>query len=175
MDRTRTRLSLAVTLLALVATVLSVVVTAALYRADLRSARDLAAHRHQVTATTLVAAPAGNVWLEGTPQARIPASWQYPAGRTHTGQLPVPAGTARGAAVATWVDDSGALASLPRSGTDLATSAALTGLAMASGSAVLCGTVLGLGRRRIDQRLAVAWEQEWEQVEPRWSGRSRSA
>lgn len=174
-DRVRTLLTLVVAVLALLGTALSAVAAFTLYRADLHTAAELAAHRHRVPATTTAAARTDGLWLENTAGQRVQAHWQYPPGHRHTGEIMVPAGTAAGTAIPTWVDDGGRLAAMPRSTGDVATGAALSGLMVLSGAAMVCGGVLVLGRRRIDLRTAAAWEREWERVEPGWSGRSRSA
>lgn len=172
-DRRRTRLGWAVLLLAALAVALSAVTAAAGYGAARRATDEQAARLHRVTATTLAAAQDNSDWAPGVP-AQVPARWHYPADRARTGQVVVPAGTARGASVEVWVTDSGAAARPLRSTADLAAAAALTGFALLTGSALVCGTVLVVGRRRIDSVTAREWSREWEQVEPRWSGRSRS-
>ncbi|MCD0484497.1 hypothetical protein LO771_19365 [Streptacidiphilus sp. ASG 303] len=174
-DRARTRLASVVLLLAVVAVALSAAFSWTLYRSDLRAADALAAHRHRVAATTLAAAPQDGTWMPGALGPPVPARWHYPAQRTHTAPVPVRSGTPARSTVTVWVDDHGAPAGPLRSSADIVTGAVLAGFAALTGSALLCGSVQAVGRRRIDARTAAAWEREWEQVEPGWSGRSRSS
>ncbi|MGA5702788.1 hypothetical protein [Peterkaempfera bronchialis] len=175
LDRSRARLGWVLLLLAVLAVALPTAVAAALYRSDRHAADEQAAHRHRITATTLTAAPAGGAWVPSTGEWPVLARWQYPAGQVRTAAVPVEAGTARGAPVTVWVDDSGDPAAPPRSTADITTGAVLAGLAVLTCTGLVCGTVRTVGRRRIEIRTAAAWEREWEQVEPRWSGRSRSS
>ncbi|XRV55879.1 hypothetical protein ACN9MM_35720 [Streptomyces sp. E-08] len=72
-----------------------------------------------------------------------------------------------------WVDDAGAPARPPGSAADRAFTSVSGGTA-AAGAVGVAGTgVVLLVRRRAEGHRLAAWEREWEQVEPVWSGRPR--
>jgi hypothetical protein len=174
MDRTRVRLAWAVFLapaLAVAAAVATVV-----YHADWHTAAVQAAHRHAVSATTLAAAPAtGALWWGSTTEGNVLAQWRYPADRVRTGTVSVPEGAAQGTVVRIWVDDAGRLARPPRATDDIALASVRSGVAALAGLMPACWCAYAVYRRRVDARVAAAWERDWERVEPRWSGRFGSA
>lgn len=146
-----------------------------LWKAGAKADRELAVHRHQVTATTTGPAkdpPVGARY--GTkPQAVAPAVWEQPAHVRRSGTIHVPPQTPQGSAVTIWVNDAGSQLRPPGSAavralTSLSGGTAVTGVIAVTGA----GVVL-LVRRRTEARRLAAWEQEWEQVEPVWSGRLR--
>ncbi|MFE2548244.1 hypothetical protein ACFXGI_06800 [Streptomyces sp. NPDC059355] len=174
-DRGRTRWYKALVLSLIVAVACGVAAGTAAWKADSRAAREEAAHRHRITATTLADAAsrqAGRV--AGALEATAQAAWRFPAAVRHTATLTVPEGTASGTPVRIWVDDAGREATPPRAGSEMALSAVAAGTWTAGLIAVSAAGVVNLGLRRLDTRALTAWEREWEQVEPGWSGRLRS-
>ncbi|WP_148003753.1 hypothetical protein [Streptomyces sp. adm13(2018)] len=146
-----------------------------LWSAGVQADRERAAHRHQVQAmTTGPAKDPPRITRSGaTPEAVAPAVWEHPDDVRRTGTIQVPARTPEGRTVTIWVGDTGAPARPPVSAADRALTALAGGtLAAAAVGAIGAGS-LGLVRRRTEARRMVAWEQEWEQVEPVWSGRLR--
>ncbi|WP_406457612.1 hypothetical protein OG782_33835 [Streptomyces sp. NBC_00876] len=134
-----------------------------------------AAHRHRIIATTtdragiIAAARYG-----ATPVSTAPASWQYPAHVPRSGSIRVQAGTPKGDEVAIWVNGAGTYqAQSPPS----VSQRVFTSMAVGAGAAGVVGlaevTVVLLARRRAMGRRLVAWEREWEEVEPVWTGRLR--
>jgi hypothetical protein len=78
-----------------------------------------------------------------------------------------------GAVVPVWVNREGEIISAPVRGIDAVRSAALAaGLVLAVGAAVLVGIWAGV-RLAVQRFTMLRWAQEWEQVEPQWSGRAR--
>ena len=70
-----------------------------------------------------------------------------------------------------WVDRDGRVMPAPFTQTDAVVIGATAGIGItALGAAVLTSMWFGL-RRLLDVRNSVAWDREWVQVEPVWSGR----
>ncbi|MEE1816738.1 hypothetical protein PUR59_17155 [Streptomyces sp. SP18ES09] len=159
----------------MIALVCGAVVTGKLWQAGIAADRDLAAHRHRVTATTTGAAedPPATTRYDSKPYSLAPATWEQPAHVRRSGTVHVPPRTPRGQDVTVWVDDEGHPVRRPGDTADRAL-AALSGGVTATGAAGLAGAgVLVLVRRTAEGRRYAAWEREWERVEPVWSGRDR--
>ncbi|MFI8320323.1 hypothetical protein [Streptomyces sp. NPDC085529] len=149
------------------------VAAASLWSAGAKADGELAAHRHQVRATTTGPAkdPPAATRHGSTPRALAPAVWEQPDHVRRSGTVHVPPGTPQGNAVTIWVDDNGTPARPPGSAADR-TLTSLSGGSVATASVGAIGAgVLVLVRRRTEARRLAVWEQEWEQVEPVWSGR----
>ncbi|MFF9011672.1 hypothetical protein ACF09C_01690 [Streptomyces sp. NPDC014870] len=160
-------------LVLIVALVCGAVAAGMLWNAGARTDRELAAHRHQVKATTTGPAkdpPAADRY--GTqPQALAPAVWEQPAHVSRTGTIHVPPRTPQGRTVTIWVDDAGTPARPPGSAADRAFTSLSGGIAAAGAVGVTGAGVVLLVRRQGEGHRLAAWEREWEQVEPVWSGR----
>lgn len=168
-DRARSRLLL-LTAAALVTVLLvACAVTWQLLHLLRADAREVAGHRHRVTATTLADASGTGRSLLSPRYAE--ASWDDPVHGRGRGRVEVPARTTAGSRVPVWVDDAGVLAGAPRTGKDATVAAVALGL----GGAAPVWAVLGAGyllrRRALDGRAVRSWEPAWLCVEPRWSGR----
>ncbi|MFJ5834117.1 hypothetical protein [Streptomyces sp. NPDC093089] len=137
--------------------------------------RELAAHRHQVRATTTGPAkePPVAARYGSTPRAVAPAVWEQPDHIRRSGTIHVPPRTPQGRTVTIWVDDTGTPARPPGSAADRALTAGAGGSVATVAAGAIGAGVLVLVRRRTEARRLAAWEQEWEQVEPVWSGRLR--
>ncbi|MFF1511247.1 hypothetical protein [Streptomyces sp. NPDC058326] len=162
-------------LVCVIALVCGAVAAAMLWNAGAGTAREVAAHRHQVQATTTGRAedPPLASRQGGGPPSVAPAVWQYPDDVGRSGEVEVPRGTPQGRSVTVWVDDRGRPARPPDSTADLALTALAGGTAAAGAVAASGAGVLALVRRRSEGHRLAAWEREWEQVEPLWSGRLR--
>nr|WP_189833142.1 hypothetical protein [Streptomyces zaomyceticus] len=128
-----------------------------------------------MTATTTGPAKAPPVATRfgSTPQAVAPAVWEQPEHVRRSGTVNVPSQTPKGRAVTIRVDDAGAPTPPPGSAADRAFTS-LSGGTAAAGVVGVTGTaVVFLVRRRAEGQRLAAWEREWEQVEPVWSGRLR--
>ncbi|MEU1283485.1 hypothetical protein [Kitasatospora sp. NPDC005856] len=168
-DRAYSRLVAASALMALVTVLLAAVAAVLVHRAETDDARDLARHRHAVTAVTTGPAQSDDP-RAGSVREQAPARWTYPVG-PEAGYVPVPEGTVTGTAVPVVLDDAGQPSGPPRSGDLIVTDAALVGL----GAVLVLGSCTEgwfvLRRRRLDRRADRSWEAAWERVEPHWSGR----
>ncbi|MFE0700630.1 hypothetical protein [Streptomyces sp. NPDC058872] len=166
---------LALALVLVIALVCGAVAAVSLWNTGGRTDRELALHRHQVAATTTgpAEAPPASARYGAAPRAVAPAVWQYPENVRRSGSIHVPAGTPPKHTVTIWVDDTGTPARPPGGAADRALTSLLGGsLATAAVGAAGAGLLVLAGRRARTRRFAV-WEQEWEQVEPEWSGRLR--
>lgn len=159
----------------LIAVICGAVAAGSLWSAGSRTDRELAAHRHQVTATTTGPAKDPPVATRyGTkPKAVAPAVWEQPEHVRRSGNIHVPPRTPEGRAVTIWVDDAGSPARPPGSAADRALNSMSGGVAAAGVTGVTGAAVVLLVRRRTEGHRLAAWEREWEQVEPVWSGRPR--
>ncbi|WP_051939765.1 Rv1733c family protein [Phaeacidiphilus oryzae] len=137
-----------------------------------------APHRHRISAVAVAdSAPSDAPQpFSGTAGYETELGWTYPAGTPH--RLLVETSDAQRAGTRTqlWVDDSGRPVPPPRTQSDITVDALWT-----SGSTLLAEAMLGVaavtvGRAVLHRRAQRAWEREWAQVEPRWTGRAgRSA
>ncbi|MFC9329276.1 hypothetical protein [Kitasatospora sp. NPDC057015] len=173
-DMQRSRLVVALTIALLISFALALLTALAVLRVGQREARYDGQHRHRVTATTVAAAVADRpASRSGVGGFHAQAVWHFPAGVRGSGPIGVGSAAPAGTESTVWVDDHGLPVSAPRPGTEIATTAALTGTGtmMLSSGAVFAA--YWLGNRRIDRRTTAAWAKEWEGVEPEWSGRPR--
>ncbi|WP_371500589.1 hypothetical protein OG871_28440 [Kitasatospora sp. NBC_00374] len=176
-DRARSRLVVWFVLALAASVVAGLALTALAWHDGLHAADTDALHRHRVSATTSAVAgdaadtPVGS-GVEGSDSVLVEAGWSYPSAGQVSGWVAVPPGTAAGSRVAIWVDDAGQAAPGPRSGTDIALSAVVTGLLTSSALATAAGAACAVRSRMLDRRALATWEPAWEQVEPRWSGRT---
>ncbi|WNI20517.1 hypothetical protein [Streptomyces sp. ITFR-16] len=165
----------ALVLAVIVALICGVLCAGVAWNADARSGQEAAAHRHRVVATTTDRARlVPETRYAGAPTATAPAAWEFPSHTPMTGTIHVEPGTPRGRTVAIWVNDSGTY--LPQNSLSVS-QRALTTMAfgiVATGLVGLAetGGVLLLRRRAMNRRLD-AWEREWDEVEPVWTGRLR--
>ncbi|MFD8141552.1 hypothetical protein [Streptomyces sp. NPDC059708] len=173
-DRTRTRLHAAFASACVLAAVCGVMVGRAVWHDGSRAAETTAGHRHTVTATTT----AGTAYIAAPrpaspPLTVAPATWHYPGDRAHTRIVPVPAGTRTGDTVQVWVDDRGDSATAPPTTADVAVEAVGYGTGVLSGIVLAAGALVFIRLKIVDARSAQAWEREWAEIEPLWSGRLR--
>ncbi|MFE5481019.1 hypothetical protein [Streptomyces sp. NPDC056527] len=159
----------------MIAVICGAVAAGVLWKASAEADRELAAHRHRVTATTTDRAvdPSSATRYGAQPHSLASAAWEYPDDVRRSGTIQVPPQTPAGRALTIWVDDTGRQTRAPgnaaqRAFTSLAGGAAAAGVVGASGAAAVA-----LVRRGTQARSLAAWEREWEQVEPVWSGRLR--
>ncbi|MEU8758971.1 hypothetical protein [Streptomyces sp. NPDC048659] len=159
----------------LLAVIVGAVTAGMLWTAGARADRALAVHRHEVTATTTGPAKEPQIATRfgGEAQAVAPAVWDYPAHVQRSGSVVVPPGSARGHTLAIWVDDSGTQARPPGDAANRALVAFSGGTATGVAVGAMGAGLLIFVRRTVDAHGLAAWEREWEQVEPVWSGRLR--
>ncbi|MGW1518966.1 Rv1733c family protein [Streptomyces sp. NPDC002287] len=173
-DRTRSRLHTCFALACLLAVICGTLVGRAVWHDAGRAAEETARHRHSATATTTAGAGYAATGPAGSePLSVAPATWRYPAGTAHEQTVPVPAGTRKGDTVHVWVDDHGDAAPAPPTTSDTALNAVGHGAGVLGGLALTAGVLVRTRLRSVDARSARAWESEWADVEPQWSGRLR--
>jgi hypothetical protein len=92
-------------------------------------------------------------------------------GGEHVADLPVAGRQPAGDTVRLWVDRNERIVPAPLTRTDAVVISAAAGIGIAAlGAAVLTSAWFGL-RRLLDVRNRMAWDEEWADVEPVWSGR----
>ncbi|MGW2248708.1 Rv1733c family protein [Kitasatospora sp. NPDC001660] len=169
LDRAYSRLvaGFALTLLGVlvVATAAAVLVV----RAETRTAQQVARHRHVVTAVTTGPAVTDDL-RAGSPRTHAQARWTYPAG-PGTGSVPVPDGTLAGTAVRVGLDDAGHPVGAPKGAAPILSDATLVGLGTAAALGLGAEGGFALRRRALERRAEASWDDAWERVEPRWTGR----
>jgi hypothetical protein len=128
------------------------------------------ASRYEVSVIPLVLPASGS---GGTYQdTDEPARWTAPDGTVRTGQVLVPAGTRRGAAVPAWTTRQGMITDPP-----LQSSQVIAQADFAAVFSVLClGVLLGgagvATRSVLNRRRMREWGTEWQAVGPRWTART---
>ncbi|MFI9297129.1 Rv1733c family protein [Streptomyces gardneri] len=159
----------------MIAVICGAVVAGSLWTAGAKADRERAVHSHQVTATTTGPAkdPPVATRFGSKPQAVAPAVWEQPEHVRRSGTINVPPQTPQGRALTIWVDDAGAPTRPPGDVADRAFTSLSGGTAVASLVGATGTAVVFLVRRRTEGHRLAAWEREWEQVEPVWSGRLR--
>ncbi|MFB7254839.1 Rv1733c family protein [Streptomyces nojiriensis] len=173
-DRARTRMHAAFALTCLLAVIAGVALGRATWTDGRRAAEDTARHRHTVTATTVgkTAYRAGDR-PSGPPSTVATATWYYPAHRTHTATVRVPAATRSGDTIRVWVDDDGRAATAPPDQAHIALNAAAAGAGALAAIVLVGGAAVTVRLRIVDAHSARAWAAEWADIEPFWSGRLR--
>jgi hypothetical protein len=105
--------------------------------------------------------------------ASVPVRYRAPDGMERRATALVKGRRPAGVVVPVWVDRYGAITNAPAHGIDAVRSAAMGAAGVLAVSALVLGGI-GAGVRTAARRFAMRrWEQEWEQVEPLWSGRAR--
>ncbi|MER5352143.1 hypothetical protein ABT093_17665 [Kitasatospora sp. NPDC002551] len=168
-DRARSRLVLALPVVLAALLAVSAAVAVLVFRAETRSEREAARHRHAVVATTVGPAVPDDL-RTGSSGARAPARWSYPTG-PGAGTIRVSTGTPVGTAVPIHVDDNGAPTAGARDTTAILSDAGILGLGTAAGLTSLAVLGCTVHRRALDRRAERSWEPEWERVEPLWTQR----
>lgn len=166
---------LALVVAAVIALICGAMSAGTVWKAAARADTAIAAHRHRVIATTTDRAGTAPAARYGaTPLSAAPASWQYPGHIPRSGSIHVRAGTPKGNNVAIWVDDAGTYQAQPPPSLS---QRVFTTMAVGGGAAGVAGltatAAVLLARRRAMSRRLVAWEREWAEVEPVWTGRLR--
>jgi hypothetical protein len=142
----------------------------ALNRAYAQQAAD-----HLVTAVLLNDAPATGIPdpYTSVQTVWVLARWQPPGQPPRTGQVLAVAGARRGSTVRTWISPSGVVTSPPMNHRDIAGDVSIAVVATLLVSWLLLLVSGTFARRALDRRRLRAWEAEWRESEPLWSGRRR--
>lgn len=128
------------------------------------------AERHPVTARLLSDAQDGGDRTDGMLSSHAPVRWSDARG-THTSPAPVGAWRRRGDTATVWLDAHGHVTMLLPTSDSAAVAGVEMGFAAAAGAALIVGGAWKGVRVRLDRRRFEQWDQEWELVEPRWTGR----
>jgi hypothetical protein len=98
------------------------------------------------------------------------AVWTAPDQTVHSGQIPVPEGTAAGSTVILWTDATGEPVGPPPDRDRAAATGIVAGLLTAVAAIVFTSVLRGALLRAADRRRLSAWHDEWSTVGPRWTG-----
>ncbi len=164
---------LAVILLALLAGVPLAALAAAGWAAvgEMRAER-AQAHWHQVPAVLLQAASKrAPALFQASLDPLVRARWAAPGGRLRTGDVYAPGGTRAGAIVMVWVSSSGRLEGFPLQREQVFARVALAASLAAVLAAAPIAAAGALARRVLDRQRLAAWDADWSQSGPQWSGR----
>ncbi len=100
----------------------------------------------------------------------VPARWIGGDGGPRTGRVEAMPGAPAGSLVPVWVNHDGTVTTPPPTPSDAWVGAALVGFdALLLGGAVIVGIWMGVHRLTALVN-AAAWEREWAQVGPEWTG-----
>ena len=144
---------------------------AAVYADALDQSRLQHGQRTQVDAVPLNDPPTGYREADSGEVAWRSVRFVDTSGSEHVAHVPVAAVQPAGDTVRLWVDHNDRVVPAPLTQTDAVVIGAMAGLGItALGAAVLASLWCGL-RRLLDIRNSLAWDREWAEVEPAWSGR----
>jgi hypothetical protein len=144
----------------------------AVVRADaLDQSRLEYAQRTQVDALLLDDPPQGNREADSDGLGWRSVRFTGTSGSEHVANLPVAGRRPAGDTVRLWVDRNDRVVPAPLTRTDAAVLGVTAGIGITGlGAAVLASLWCGL-RRLLDVRNSMAWDEDWAEVEPVWSGR----
>lgn len=158
---------------ALVAALLLIPVGAAV-GTSVRNASDASAAQqraalYEVKARTLAGTERSVPSAPGDVLSRVRVGYVDQHGVAREGTATVVIGTQAGTDVTVWLDQSGAIASAPRSASDGAAFGATVGLLVVLSSWLLLWGAFWLARIPLDRGRSEDWEDEWRSIAPRWS------
>ncbi|MET0416065.1 MAG: hypothetical protein ABW022_08595 [Actinoplanes sp.] len=131
----------------------------ATYRADVRQQEWDSLHRFRVQADVVGVAP-----------PKVSARWLAPDGTRRTGALPARPGAAPGSRIAIWVDERGTPSGPPTQNSPHGTALIVATVVFVTLGAAAAGMRAAM-MRVLDRRRMRQWQDEWLDVEPRWSSR----
>jgi hypothetical protein len=139
------------------------------YDVALQQARVQRQTGHQVTAE-LVAAPVTST-SGYTVASLVPvlARWTTPDGRSHAGQIPVPADSTKGQAFRIWTDAAGNVTGAPLTQAQAADQGTFAAIMAVVVTLVSCVTMAGITRFLVNRRRIAAWEADWTVTAPMWT------
>lgn len=122
--------------------------------------------RHSAVAVLTQDASAADVY---DARAWVPARWTAPDGTPRTGRTRVDAGLKRGARVAVWTDDRGALTTTPPSAQAVRANTAMVGLMTGAGVCLVLAACYRFAAGSLNRRRVAQWDVEWARVGPQWA------
>jgi hypothetical protein len=125
--------------------------------------------RHPAWAT-LVAPPQATVsgyTISGMTPAL--ARWTTPSGALRTGQVSVPSGSAKGTAVAIWIDQAGDVTTPPLTPAQVDDQGTLMAFVTAAATLMACLVAALATRFVVNRRRMAAWTADWAVTAPKWA------
>jgi hypothetical protein len=124
---------------------------------------------HQVTAVLVAASGTTTSGYSVASLVAGRARWTTPDGRSHAGQIPVPAGSTRGQAFLIWTDSAGAATAPPLTLAQAADQGTFAAVAAVVVTLVTCVTTAGITRFLVNRRRLAAWGADWAVTAPMWT------
>jgi hypothetical protein len=140
------------------------------HKADIAALRTERVDRgsHQVVATLLNGAgESASTATWGV--AWVPATWQYPAGHLHTGQVAAELNMQAGQKVAVWVARNGQLTRAPMTEAGVRDQVTFVVMSVLMGVAVVTAIAAACVRTLFDRRRMASWQRAWEVIGPTWT------
>jgi hypothetical protein len=125
--------------------------------------------RHQVQAV-LLASPRTTIsgyTVNGMSPAL--AQWTAPGGMLRTGQIPVPADSAKGTYLTVWTDQAGNVTGPPMTAAQVATQGTLMALVTVAAIVAACLLAAVATRIVVNRRRMTAWTADWAVTAPMWT------
>jgi hypothetical protein len=133
--------------------------------------------RHPAVAVLAQDAPDTSVDGRGNAvigKAMVLATWDRADGTTGGGLVEASTGLNAGSKVGIWLDERGRVVDRPLSRADAAAGGVMVALAGWVGAVVLLGCAQAGVHFLLNRRRYLAWERQWERVEPGWNNYRRS-
>lgn len=168
-DRTHTRLVVALAAFFLITAAIVTAVTVRLVEgAGLGAERQQAQTRHRADAVVIdtTSAASRNGLRKNT---RL--SWRDSVGAVHTGTVMQSDDDRVGAHRTVWIGQGGGLTGHPRTHAQTVTDTTLAALSALTTLLIVHLGAYTAANRRLDRRRLALWETEWTAVAPRWTGR----
>lgn len=127
------------------------------------------ASSHEVTGVTLQAAAGNTSGYTLQSQFPVQARWTSATGQAKTGEVMVPPGTAKGAAVPIWTNAAGQVTNPPLAPSQIAGQADLASIEAITGIAILFTCEALIVRRSLNRRRMAAWDADWAVTAPMWN------
>jgi hypothetical protein len=141
------------------------------YRDGVRAEASERASRNQAAAVLTQDATYSSVSAETAPTVLTFASWQGGGTTPRTGWVRARAGATAGATVLIWVDADGVPTDPPRDHNDTLAATIATALLIPLIAVVTLGIAHLVLHMFLERSRLAMWQREWQQIEPRWSGR----
>jgi len=124
-------------------------------------------HTVQATLTESAAEATGPSSQLGA--AFVPARWEYPRGREHTGVVATALNMQAGQKVSIWVNRAGQQTVQPLTSAGIQDQVVFALLVLTAAMAVALAAAVGGVRVLSDRRRMAGWQRAWDQVGPTWS------
>jgi hypothetical protein len=127
---------------------------------------------HRVPAVVLRATPVVAGWSRSPwSPALLSVRWASPDGSPETGEITVAGNAVAGSTMTVWIDEHGRLAHRPLSRAEVTCAVIRGAVATPVALALVLAAVGRVVSLLLDRHRLACWEEDWSEVEPRWTGR----